>query len=180
MNATIAGQLWVERRHHDVPATHHYGSTLVLGEYVHGCAHMRDDGRPDEDGVERMIETVHCEVGLETVHLTPVGVATDRDVDRPETALVRATVEYLSGEEDHPRARTECRKPIGETRCDGIEESGGDEQPRHGGGLAARQHQCIQSVQIGRHAYLSYVSPELAQHCGVRREGALQGKNADT
>ena len=157
------------------------GWPSTRGEHLDVGADPLDDGRPDEHGVERMrpASRVDVEVGLEAVDLAAEGVAAHGDVDGAEAALVGAAVEDLGAEQDHPGAGAERRHAVGEPLGERVEQAGRLEQHRHRGGLAARQHQRVDVVELRRRADLSGGRRRGSQGVGVARERALQGEDAD-
>ena len=50
---------------------------------------------------------------------------------------------------------------------------------RHRRRLAARHHQPVQPLEVGRHADLAHLGAEALQHLRVRFEVALKGEDAD-
>ena len=71
-------------------------------------AHALDDGRADEDAVDRPIaQDGHGDVRLEAVQLPAEGVALDGDVEQRKDRLV--AVDDLAREQDHAGARAEDR-----------------------------------------------------------------------
>ena len=108
-------------------------------------------------------EVGEVEVGLERVDLAAEGVAAHGDVDGAEAALVGPAVEDLGAEEDHPGAGAEGGQPVGQPLGQRVEQPGRLEQHRHRGGLAARQHERVDLVELGGGADLAGLSAEGAQ-----------------
>src|SRR4051812_5874948 len=100
MDAVVAGELRMERRRKDRALTHEHGLVIDASKYIDGLTGALDDRRSDEDAVERLVETVDSEVGLEAVDLAPERVAAHVHVEHAEADLVVATVEDLLSEEN--------------------------------------------------------------------------------
>ena len=61
MDAGVARQFGMEGRHEDVALSAQHGPPLHLGEHLDGRTDPLDQGRPDEDAVERALEAVDLE-----------------------------------------------------------------------------------------------------------------------
>jgi hypothetical protein len=79
----FAGQLRVERRRDDVPlADSDRAAVVQTRHHVRSVANPFDDGRSDEDTVDRRVtEHRHVEVRFEAVELTSERVATHGNVE---------------------------------------------------------------------------------------------------
>ena len=125
------------------------------------------------------LQAVDRDVVFEAVDLAAVPVAAHRQLDRAEAALVGASVEHVGGEQDHPGAGAEHRQagrqPLGQR----IEQTGGAEQARHRGALAARHHEGVDRGEIGRRADLAGQRAEIIEDALVRVERALQREHTD-
>src|SRR5204862_7729162 len=115
--------------------------------------------------------------GLERFALAPVRVALDADADEPERELPRAL--DLARQDDEPRARPEERFAGAVELLDR-----GDEVPRldeleQGRGLAPRDDQSLDGVELGGLAHLRRLDAALLQRLRVQPEVALEGENAD-
>src|SRR3546814_16405950 len=110
-------------------------------EHLDAGPRALDEGSPDEHGSERIaVDPVDLEVGLERVDLAAEGVATHRDVDGAEAALVVAAVEDRGAPQDHPGAGAQRGHALPEALREGRVEAARPEQPQPPGGPAAGRH----------------------------------------
>ena len=174
MQAVVVGELWVEGGRHDAALAHEHGVILVPGEHLDGRSHRLDPRRPDEHAVERRVEAVDVEIGLEAVELAPVAVALDGDVEGAEAALVGSAVVDLGGQQDHPGARPEHRQAVGEPGLELVEQTARGEQRGHRRALAARHHERVEAGEVGGAADLWRVDAEVSERAAVGAERPLQ------
>ncbi|VRM34450.1 Uncharacterised protein [Streptococcus pneumoniae] len=119
------------------------------------------------------------QVLLERVDLRAEGVAPHGHVQHAEPALIRRRVADLPGQHDQPRARAVGGQAVAE---------GGDErvlQPHdpgeavHHGGLAAGQHDAVQTLEVRGAAHGARARAEGLEHVHVLPHVALEGEHAD-
>ena len=113
VEAPVRRQLGMEGGRHDAALADEHGVILVPGQHLDGRADGLHPRGPDEHAVERLVEALDVEIGLEAVELAAVAVALDGDVEGTEAALVGAAVVDLRGQQDHPGARAEHRHAVG-------------------------------------------------------------------
>ena len=107
MHPAIRCQLGVERRgQHGTLANQHW-DPLEAGQHLDVLARRHDEGRADEDGLQR--RPTDGELGLEGLLLAPVPVTADHDVDQSEGVLVGSTVEHLAGHQHQTGAGAQQR-----------------------------------------------------------------------
>src|SRR5438477_3991648 len=179
MDAEVVGQLGMKRRHPDLTRPAQHRIIADASHHVDRGTDPLDSRRPDEHRVEGVVETIDREIGLERIDLSTVGIAPHVDVDGRKRTLVRASVEYGGGQQDHARAGAEHRQPVVEPLLDRLEQAVGLEQLGYGRRLAARHHQGIDRVELGRCTHLGCRASERCQRTNVPSEGTLQGQDAD-
>jgi hypothetical protein len=100
--------------------------------------------------VERIGETRDVDVGFEGVDLPPVAISPNDDPARPESDLIRTTVEDAIGEEDHSGTGAKDRTTRGDEPSKGLDEVERAQEIRHRGALAPGQHQAVEGLEIDR------------------------------
>src|SRR3546814_5496584 len=97
VESEVVGELRVEGGDDDVALPAEHGVGIDRREHLDAGPRALDEGSPDEHGSERIaVDPVDLEVGLERVDLAAEGVATHRDVDGAEAALVVRSEEHTS------------------------------------------------------------------------------------
>ena len=136
---------------HDAALADEHGIISCLASTSTAGPTDLDPRRPDEHAVERLVEAVDVEVGLEAVELAAVAVAPDGDVEGAEAALVGPAVEHLGGQQDHPGARAEHRHAVGRPGLDLVEQPARRQQVGHRRALAAGHDERV-DARRGRRA----------------------------
>src|SRR5678816_915186 len=65
VHARVVGQLGVERRDEEAALAGEHRVAVDRREHLDVRTGLRDPGRADEDGADRLVEPLHLEVGLE-------------------------------------------------------------------------------------------------------------------
>jgi hypothetical protein len=88
VNAFIAAEFGVESHNQNRSLPGRDGVSVDLGEDFDGWAILRDPRRSDEERVDRSTGQPHLDVGFETSHLAPEGVAFGAYVDYSQMVAV--------------------------------------------------------------------------------------------
>ena len=179
MEAIVARQFRMESGdgHRTLLAEH--GLVIDGGEDVDLGTDAHDGRRPDEDRVERVIETLDIDVGLEALDLGSVRVAPGGDVDGAQRMLIRSAVDDLSTEQNQSGAGPERRETVGNPGLQRLQDGGPLQQHRHGGRLATGQDDCVDVVEGGRIANLDGARTSALKDHRMSGETALEGQNAN-
>ena len=119
-------------------------------------ADAADPRRADEHAVERRVEHRGDDLGAEGVDLPAVRVALDRDVDHAERRTRQRARSHA--EQDQP-AQVPSAGALAHERLERRAQPGEVEQPDHRGRLAARQHDGVEVVEVGRHRHPHRLHP---------------------
>ena len=143
-------------------------------------SHGLDPRRPDEHGVERILEPLDLQVGLEGVHLAPEGVAANLDRsstprDRWSSRPSRTSVASMMRPAQVPKTGI----PSSRRAVSGFPQVVAVELHRHRGGLAAGYDERIDLGQLVGGADLTSLDPQTGQDLYVAGEGSLEGEDAD-
>ena len=111
--------------------------------------------------------------------LPAVGVAPDAHVHEGERLLVGARAFYVARHEDGAGARAEHGHAGRMRGAQRLVQAVDGQELRDGRGLAARDHEAVQPVQLGRPAHEARVGPQPFEHAPMLAEGALQSQDAD-
>ena len=150
----------------------------VAGQHLGHRADVGDEGRADEDAVERIVaQGRDVEIRLEGVELPPVAVAAHLDVDEGKDRLV--AIRDAVGKQDHAGTGPEQRRPGACQRQDRITESVDVDQLAHGRRLAPRQDQRVEVDEIARQADLDRLGADVANRGQVLADVTLQREHAD-
>src|SRR5712691_7306147 len=160
VHTRVVGQLGVERRDED-PA-------VVLGEHLHLRARLLHPRRANEHAAERALVALEVEVGLEARDLAAVRVPLDGEVGEPHVVAV---------EQDHSRARAEDRAV---EAADRLLEPVDPDEAADRRGLATRDHEPVERLELLRLAHLDDVGAKATQRGRVLAEVALDGQNSDS
>ncbi len=185
MDATIAGDLGVERGREDRALPHGHdvvggGAFRHPGQDVHTGPDPLDPRRADEHRADRIaVDAGEVEVGLERVHLTSEGVAPHRHVEPVEVLRIGAGVEHLAREQDHPGTRAVGRHPVLEAGTNRIEEIEDGQQPAHRRRLAARNHQAVHGFEFGESANAERTGAAGFERREMLADVALECEHAD-
>jgi hypothetical protein len=71
--------------------------------------------RSNEHGMEWIVKAIYVNVRFEAVYLAPVSIASNVDVDGPETPLFGRSINDCPGKQDHARTGAKGRHPELET-----------------------------------------------------------------
>jgi hypothetical protein len=155
----------------DAPLTRGYRMTINLGQYLNVRAILSDPRRADEYASHQAtLDAFHSHIRLEAAQLASESVALGTGVhDR----------EMIAVEHDQPRARAE----------DGYAGRSGDAFPLfvnarktaqwdgqalafdaqgHRGGLSSRDHEAIESGEVGRDTHLTHARAQTFQNATMR------------
>src|SRR3954447_19037226 len=160
MDPVVVGQLRMERGGEQRTLAHEHRMPVVRREDLDVVAGALDDRRADEDAVERRIELVDRQVGLEAVDLTPERVAADVDVEHAEALLVGAAVTYALRQEDETRTCAEHGQAVADAGLDGRVQGRGLQQHRHRRRLTAGHHQRVDLLEVAGGTDLAGLSAE--------------------
>jgi hypothetical protein len=179
MDAIVIRQLGVECRREQwaLPDKHRFA--IHQRKYIDVVTGALDEWSANEHAVEGRVETGDVEVGLEAVDLAAEGVAAHVDVEHAEPHLIGPAVLHPFGQQDQTGARPEHRHAIVDPFPDRLLETGGDEQERHRGRLAAWEYQRIDLRKIFGTADLPRLNSKGAQYPPMCDEGALKRQYAD-
>ena len=173
MKTIVGCELRVKRGHKNRTLTSEHRYTLVRGNHLDGSAHSLDLWSSNEHGMKRRIERWYLDVSFETVYLSAVAIAPNRNVDSGEAHLIGSAIEHLGGEQNHAGTRTEYSKAVGDALAKGTEQSRGREQTRHCGAFAARHDQCSDAIKVSGDAHLPTLHSTLSERSFVRGERTL-------
>ena len=147
----------------------------MLGQHLDRRAGALDLGGTDEHAAERTAgQAGDVELRLEGLPLAPVAVAAHGRVEQTERTLVGAAVDDLGREHDQPGAGRERRQPVTELRSQRFAQLRRIEQLVHRRGLAAGQHDPVDTSEVLRPLDEDDVSVERAQRLRVLAERTLQ------
>src|SRR5450759_3835718 len=177
VDARVVGELGVERCNKDTAFARKHGPTVVPGENLDRRARALDPRCADEDGAQRLALAHQLEIGLEAVHLAPVGVAANDDVDQPEQRLVGQGVNGGTCEQDHSGAGAEDGALESENRRLQLV---GAYQLADRGGLAAGDDQSVKGVELMWFSHFARLRTEAPKHAHVLAEVALYGKDTNS
>ncbi len=148
------------------------------GEHLHAAPRAGDDGRPDEDGAQRVgPEGGRVQVGLEAFDLGAVGVAVDGEVEDAETGLVVAR--DLGGQDDESGAASVDGKIVFEEIRERIEQPEADQQFADGRAFAAGKDEAVQALKLRGEAHRPPLGAALGQRGQVPLEVALKREDSD-
>ena len=148
MNATIGGEFGMEGTGQARTMTNENGLAVVASENFDIGSDVGDEWSPNEDGVERSVETEDLDVGLEGIDLTSVGVASHRHRNGVEVDLVVASVLDAFREQDHASAGAEERQSRRDGTSQRIEQTRRLQKIAHGGALPTRNHDSVETDQM--------------------------------
>ncbi len=123
----------------------------------------------------------HAHRCLERFALPPEVVATDPDIEDPERARVPTLGAHLevSGEKNQAGAGRQGGDPRADRGREGLPQARAIDQVRYRGGLAARQEQSGESLEVRRTADRSNLRAQASDGPGLLRYVPLQGEHAD-
>ncbi len=169
----------MERRHGTCSATNQNRHAVVLGQDLATRPDALDEWRSDEDSMKRLVERFDSQIGFEARKLSAVAISADGEVDAAETPLVIATIEHISGAQDHSSARPEHRQASGETRLQVVEQVVRREQVRHRGALSSREHERVNGSKLFCRPNQRSRDTEFEESFSMRRKRTLQCQDAD-
>ncbi len=179
MHHGLPGQLGVEGDADHAAARHRDHLAAVPGQHRDALAHARHHGGADEGRAHRGPVVAPREHGLLGGRLGAERVAGHRDVQDLEGALAGGRVLDAGGEQDQPGARAQGRQAAEHGVAQRVAQPEQAQQPVHGGGLPAGQHQRVQPGELLGRLHEHGLGAELTQHRGVLGDPALQGEDAD-
>jgi len=149
-------------------------------DHFNACAYALDLGGADEDHFE--VGTFLIKRALQelasanrTVDLASVGIAADADIDRAQASLLR--VLHFGSQQDCSGAGAEGRLEAHELFQ--LFETFFSEQFQERAGLAARDHEAVDFVELLRLFYEHNCGAQLFEPAAVGIEIALQGQDTD-
>src|SRR5580765_8493670 len=163
----IFGQLGVKRRNQEAPLAQEDGLAVVLRQHFHLVPQVADARRADEDAAQRLVVVAESQVGLEARDLAAVRVSIDVQIHQVEVPAI---------EHDHAGTGAEYRPGEG---AQGLVEAVEPHQPHEGRGLAARDDEAVEPVQLLRLADLDDVCAETSQHGRMLTEISLDSEDSD-
>ena len=140
--------------------------------------HGLDHGGPDEHRVDRRVaEDRHAELRLERVELAAERVALHAHVEQRQDRLLAAL--DLLAQHDHPGARPEQRLALGGEGEDRLGEAPAGDQAAHRRGLAARDDQPVDVLELLRQAHLDGLHADRVEGGDMLCERPLEGEDSD-
>ena len=127
---------------------------------------LGDPRGANEAGFDRAAGKADLKWRFKAADLPPEGVALSADVNDSKV---------FSVEHDQPRAGTEDRLAAGMKAAQWLRQCFALDSERHRRRLAARDHQPIELLEVGRHADFAHSCAEPAQHLAMRFKVALEG-----
>lgn len=179
VDPVVARQFGVKRGHSSVALSTQYGVAVDHCENLDLFARPFHHRCPDEHRMERAIEPVDIDVGLETVDLGAVAVAAHVEVDRTQSVLIGSAIEDARRQQDQPSACAKHREATIDSLAQRIDQAASVEQHRHGGGFTARDYQSIDLIELRAGAHLSGLHAEAFKNSRVSGERALQGEHTE-
>jgi hypothetical protein len=169
VNPIVSRQLGVESDHEQIVLTRRHRMTIHLGEDLHVRAVLGDPRRADENRPQRAsCETAHVEVGLERTQLTSERVALRTHVHQTE---------MLTIEHNQPCTRSQHWRPAAHQLAQRLTQPLAGDAERHRRGLAPRDHQPFEALQVTGRAHLAHIGAQPPQDTLVCLEPALQGEH---
>jgi hypothetical protein len=145
--------------------------TIHLREHLDVRSVLGNPRRADEHRSQRpALQAAHLEIGLERAQLTPECVALRADVHQTE---------MLAIEHDQPGARSQHGRPAVHQLAQRLAQSLALDAERHRRGLAPRDHEPVEVVEVDGRAHFAHARAQPAQHPFVRLKPALQGEDSD-
>ena len=175
MERGLAHQLRVERGREQAALPQDDGPVLVRGEHVDIGAHVLDPRSADEHTAHRVVDPVDVHVGLERIHLSAVGVATDGDVHQRKQRLavehaLAITIIPAHAEDGHAVLRAFPQR---------IHQLARMRQLRDRRRLTARDHEAIDVRELRHLPDLDRDGARGREDADVLAEITLQGEDAD-
>src|SRR4051794_24060976 len=167
VDASVVGQLRMERGNEQPPLAREHRVTVDLGQHLDVRADVLEPWSADEHRTQRLVAVADVEIRLEARDLAPERVAPHAEVAEREVVAV---------EDNHPGARPEDRlREIPERLVEPVE----PHQPHERRGLAAGDDEPVESLDLLGLANLDDVRAQPAQHRRVLAEVSLDGEDAD-
>jgi len=167
VHAQIVRQLRMKRREQEPAVPHEYRLLGELAEDFDFGAERTNPRRTNEDTAKRPSVAREVDIGLEALHLAPVGVPVDLELSEAKVLTV---------EHDHPRAGAQDRPAI---LADRLIEAVETRQVHDRRRLATRDDEAVQRVEILRQANRDDIGTESLESYSVLAKRPLQSQNAD-
>ena len=152
MQATVVGELGVERDRENVAVPHRDRMAAYLGQHLDAGSGVLHPGSANEDGPEGLLpEPLDHQVLLEALELATEGV--------PPAEIVRQS-EVVAVADDHPGTAAEDRHTGVVLLADRPVEALPLHPHRDRGRLAARDHQAVEALELDRDADLTCLRAE--------------------
>src|SRR5439155_15144115 len=168
VDASIVGQLRVERGDEDPALPREHRAPVDLRQHLDLRADLLEPGSADEEGPQRLVAVAEVEVRLEARHLPAEGIAADAEV---------AEAEVVPIEDDHPGTGAEDRtlEP-----SQGLVEAVEPHQAHERRRLTAGDDESVEPVDLFGLAHLHDLGAEPAEHRRVLAEVPLDCQDADS
>lgn len=148
------------------------------GQHLHTGTHALNYGRPNEDRVDRTVaQDRHGQIRLEGVELAAERVPVDRHVDEREDGLFAAG--DLSGQDDHPGARTQDRGAGTGQGHDRLAQTPPGDELAHGRAFAARKDQAGDPVEVAWQPHGNGFDADRPKGPDMLDDGAVERQYAD-
>ena len=120
-----------------------------------------------------MIQTCDVQLGFERVDLSTVTVPSHTDAHHSQADLIRAAIDDLVCEKNHPCACAENRKTTAKSGAQFLEEVELEEKFAHRRALASRKDDAIETLEVPRRADPASTGTECRQYDFMGSERSL-------
>src|SRR5487761_131490 len=173
MNRWVLGQFRMKSRSKQVLLFHEHGQSIRFSQHAYAPARTPDDGRADENHLNRMAGQGGAVAGANrAVDLPPISVALNCDIEQPERFLCRP--QHFARQQDGACASSENGFAPGRKRPDGCAHAFVHENFQHGRALAARHDEAVYFVEIMNVFHQPPRCAEPLQHPDVQLKIALK------
>jgi len=178
MQAHICAQLGMKCGRKCCALSHYYWLVVVSPEHLN----IRTKCLYPWCTNKHTMKLTNCsvDVGLETVNLTTICIAPNRNIDGAETGLIGAPVENRCAQKNHSGARSEYRQSPVQKTIEWLPQPSGHQELRHCARLTAGQHDGIQTLEIVWLANFDYFYAEIAKNLSVSEKCSLNREYSDS